>query len=196
MAENPKFHFPPAGKVDLRSTRPHANTMLLRITTAAPRQSLHLLPQTCLCNTQTRGYRNQLFREPQVFYQNIVLTDGSSFKVMTSSPRKTYRLTRDKLNHPIWTGRRRMSVADDQSQQLSKFRKTFSGTIVGEAGVKDLLESRRQKRGQESLSLDANYDAAEELFDMLQEKDAYVPTRGKEKEGGSNDTGKGKGGKA
>jgi hypothetical protein len=89
-----------------------------------------------------------------------------------------------------------MSVVDDQSQQLSKFRKTFSGTIVGEEGVKGLVESRRQKRGQDSLSLDANYDAAEELFSMLQAKDAFVPTRGKEKEGASNDTGKAKGGKA
>jgi len=162
-------------------TRPsHANKMLLRISTAAPRQYVHLLPQACLCPTQTRGYRNQLYRNPQVFYQNIVLTDGSSFKVMTSSPRKTYRLTRDKFNNPVWTGRKRSTELADQNKQLYKFRKSFSATLLGEAGMRDLSEARRQKLGEEELSGDAKSDAAEELFDMLKAEDAYVPTRGKE----------------
>lgn len=36
-------------------------------------------------------------------------------------------------------------------------------------------------------------DAAEELFDMLQAEDAYVPSRGRETEGKPQETGKRKG---
>jgi ribosomal protein L31 len=130
---------------------------------------------------QTRGYRNQLYRHPQVFYQNIVLTDGSSFKVMTSSPRKTYRLTRDKFNNPIWTGRKRSSEQDDQNQQLAKFRKSFSNTLSGEAGLQQLSEAMRLKRGEEEGNV-GKINPAEGLFDMLEAEDAYVPTRGREKD--------------
>ena len=174
-----QISFHPENLTDLRSTID--NKMLLRIVTTAPRQSAHLLPQTCLCQMQTRGYKNQLYRHPQVFYQNIVLTDGSSFKVLTSSPRKTYRLTRDKLNNPVWTGRKRSSEQDDQNQQLAKFRKSFSNTLSGETGLQQLSEATRLKRGEEEGGESKN-DAAEGLFDMLEAEDAYVPTRGREKD--------------
>src|SRR5271154_1623513 len=101
--------------------------MLVRIS-GSPRPFLPSLPQFCHCQ-QTRSYRNRIFREPPIFYQTIVLTDGSTFKVMTASPRKTFRLTRDKFNNPVWTGRRRSAEDDDQNLQLAKFRKSFSETI-------------------------------------------------------------------
>ena len=168
--------------------------MLPRILAAAPRQSVHFMLQTCLCQTQTRGYKNSLFRQPQVFYQNIVLTDGSSFKVMSNSPRKTYRLSRDKFNNPLWTGRKRSSEQDDQNQQLAKFRKSFSGTLLSEAGMKALSEARRQRLTKKEQTGDEKLDATDELFDLLEAEDAYVPTRGRETaDGASQETGKRKG---
>src|SRR5271170_1497421 len=107
--------------------------MFLRIS-SSPRVSLPVSSQSCLCQ-QTRSYKNKLFRNPQVFYQNIVLTDGSSFKVMTSSPRPTYRLTRDKYNNPIWTGRLRSVEEDEQNMQLSRFRKSFSRSLGGQESM-------------------------------------------------------------
>jgi hypothetical protein len=165
--------------------------MLLRI--SAPRPPLPLSLQTCLCQ-QTRSYRNQLFRKPQVFYQNIVLTDGSSFKVMTCSPRKTYRLTRDKFNNPLWTGRRRSSEEDEQNQQLAKFRKSFSGAIGGEDSMKQLREERRRKDPTTTAkSGDLKVETADALFSMLESKEAYVPTRGREGKDLVEPTGKTKG---
>jgi len=165
--------------------------MLLRIS-QSPRHALPLLPQACLCQ-QTRSYKNQLFRKPEVFYQTIVLSDGSSFKLMTSSPRKTYRLTRDKFNNPIWTGRRRSSEEDAQNQQLSRFRRAFNKGIGGEQGLRQ-LSARRRKGGnaQELPSGDAQIDTTDTLFKLIESKDAYVPTRGRDKEAGAP-TGKQKG---
>src|SRR5271170_5197623 len=119
--------------------------MLLRIP-ISPRQTLPIIRQTCLCQ-QSRSYKNQFFRNPRVFEQTVVLTDGSTFKVMSSSPRKTYRLTRDKFNNPLWTGRFRSAEEDEQNQQLAKFRKSFSGGLGGEAGMRSLLEETRRKHG-------------------------------------------------
>ena len=117
-----------------------------------------------------------------MFHQTIVLTDGSTFKVMSSSPRKTYRLTRDKFNNPLWTGRRRSADEDEQNQQLSKFRKSFTGAIGGEASLRELAARRLQKDGTQAASSgDARMDAADALFSMLENDDAYKPTKGREK---------------
>ena len=80
-----------------------------------------------------------------MFYQNIVLTDGSSFKVMSASPRKTYRLARDKFNNPLWTGRRKSAEEDEQNIQLSKYCRAFKGAIGGDEGMRQLREERRNE---------------------------------------------------
>ena len=103
---------------------------------------------------------------------------------MTSSPRKTYRLTRDKFNNALWTGRRRSSEEDSQNQQLSKFRRAFKQALGGEEGMKTLVDERP--------SGDAKADATDSLFKLMESKDAYMPTRGRDKDAGAP-TGKQKG---
>ena len=166
--------------------------MLLRIS-QSPRLALPILPQACLYQ-QTRGYKNQLFRKPEVFHQTIVLSDGSSFKVMTSSPKTAYRLTRDKFNNPLWTGRRKSSEEDAQNQQLSRFRRAFNKGLGGEEGMQQMVTRRRRRgRNMDLLpSADSKVDATDSLFKLLESKDAFVPTRGRDKEAGSP-TGKQKG---
>jgi len=159
--------------------------MLLRIS-QSPRVALPILPQACLYQ-QNRGYRNQLFRKPEVFHQTIVLTDGSSFKVMTSSPKAAYRLTRDKFNNPLWTGRRKSSEEDAQNQQLSRFRRAFKKGLGGEEGMQQMVTGRwrRGRNGEMLPSGDSKVDATKSLFKLLESKDAFVPTRGRDKEAGS-----------
>src|SRR5271170_3447687 len=165
--------------------------MLSRIS-PFPRLTLPILPQACLYQ-QTRGYKNQLFRKPEVFHQTIVLSDGSSFKVMTSSPRKAYRLTRDKFNNPLWTGRRRSSEEDAQNQQLSRFRRAFTKGLGGEEGMQELVIPKPGEVSVEGLSGDSKgVDTTDSLFKLIESKDAYVPTRGRDKETGAP-TGKQKG---
>jgi hypothetical protein len=161
--------------------------MLLRI----PRPTLPLIPQTCL--HQTRSYRNQFYRKPEVFYQTIVLSDGSSFQVMTTSPKKSYTLARDKFNNPIWTGRRRSSEEDDQNEQLAKFRTSFKGGLGGEEAMKKILEQSIRQEGVAGLTGDTKLDSADALFKLLESKDAYAPTRGREGSAVKADTGKKKG---
>jgi hypothetical protein len=114
---------------------------------------------------------------------------------MTVSPRKTYRLTRDKFNNPLWTGRRRSAEEDEQNQQLAKFRKSFSGAIGGEEGMKQLREERRRREGATAVNPDQKLESADALFSMLESKDAYVPTRGREGKEVKEPTGKTKGGR-
>jgi hypothetical protein len=93
---------------------------------------------------------------------------------MSSSPRKTYRLTRDKFNNPLWNGRKRSTEEDNQNLQLAKFRKSFSQGLGGEVSMKELSEMEAVSSG------DSKIDAAEALYKMLESKEAYVPTKGKE----------------
>jgi hypothetical protein len=113
---------------------------------------------------------------------------------MSSSPRKTYRLTRDKFNNPLWTGRRRSAEEDEQNQQLAKFRKSFSGGMTGEAGMKELLRDKRRREADGESSGDSKLDAADALFSMLESNEAYVPTKGRDATASPADAGKKKGG--
>jgi len=154
-------------------------SMLLRISNPV-RPSIHLtFPQLCIYQ-QSRSYKNQVYRKPQVFKQTIVLTDGSTFELMSTTPRKTIRLTRDKFNHSLWNGRRR-SVEEESNQQLAKFRRSFAGALGGKDAMKQMVEERKQKRVDKKLTGDDEVDAVDVLFDLLDAKDAYEPTRGREK---------------
>jgi hypothetical protein len=100
---------------------------------------------------------------------------------MSTSPRKTYRLSRDKFNNPLWTGRRKSAEEDEQNQQLAKFRKAYSGALGGEASMKELREDRLQKiGGKDDAHYDKDVETMDALFSLLESKDAYVPTRGRE----------------
>jgi len=148
--------------------------MLLRISTSSARQfGRRSSSQICILQ-QRRTVKEppRLFRQPQVFQQSIVLSDGSSFQVMTTSPRKVYRLARDKFNNPLWTGRRRSSDDDDQNKQLSKFRSSYSSSLGGNEtllGSEGKFEPGKAAKAQ-----------VEKIFSMLEADDAYAPTRGRE----------------
>jgi hypothetical protein len=101
---------------------------------------------------------------------------------MSPSPRKAYRLTRDRYNNPLYTGRRRSVEEDEQNQQLSKFRTSFSKGISGAEGQKGLLAEKKRREGGTMVSSgDIKLDAADALFDLLHSKEVRAPTRGREK---------------
>jgi hypothetical protein len=137
------------------------------------------IPRIYIAN-QSRSYRNRIWRQPKVFHQTIVLTDGSTFKVRSSSPRQIYRLTHDKFSNHLWTGRRGSEEEDEQDQRLTRFRKAYEGGIDGDVEMK-MLKERRQK-GREGLQLtaDKKADSADLLFKMMEHEDAFVPTKGRE----------------
>ena len=59
--------------------------------------------------------------------------------------------------------------------------------------MKALLQDKRRKEGEGESSGDSKLDAADALFSMLESKEAYVPTKGRESTGSPGDAGKKKG---
>jgi len=59
----------------------------------------------------------------------VILADGSSVRMTTTSPRYMSKMTRDYTNHPLWNptmSRRTDAGADDDSGRLGRFRRRFA----------------------------------------------------------------------
>ncbi|KAJ3207507.1 hypothetical protein HDU67_007434 [Dinochytrium kinnereticum] len=69
-------------------------------------------------------------KHPHTFLQTIVLSDGSTFTLRSTSPKTFMKLTKDTRNHAVWNP---SSVVVDKSGELSKFQQRF-----GDLG--DLME--------------------------------------------------------
>lgn len=63
---------------------------------------------------------------PELFSQTIVLSNGATYTVRTTSPRSQIRLTKDTRNHPLWNPSKLRANLKDESEQLVKFNKRFS----------------------------------------------------------------------
>jgi hypothetical protein len=66
----------------------------------------------------------------------VILADGSSVRVTTTSPRHITRMTRDFTNHPLWnplSGGRNEAEADDDMGRLGRFRRRFADDGAGHA---------------------------------------------------------------
>ena len=63
------------------------------------------------------------------FPQRVILADGSSIQLTTTSPRHLVRLTRDITNNPLWNptmGRAAQSDTEDDTGRLGRFRRRFA----------------------------------------------------------------------
>ena len=59
----------------------------------------------------------------------VILADGSSIQMTSTSPRHLSRLTRDPTNHPVWNpalSGRSEGEADDDAGRLGRFRRRFA----------------------------------------------------------------------
>lgn len=59
----------------------------------------------------------------------VILADGSSIQMTSTSPRHLSRLTRDPTNHPVWNpalSGRTEGEADDDAGRLGRFRRRFA----------------------------------------------------------------------
>jgi hypothetical protein len=66
-------------------------------------------------------------RLPEQFRQRIVLSDGSSMVVRSTSPRPYVKLNRDTHNHMLWNPALMRDHLDRENQQMSKFSRRFAG---------------------------------------------------------------------
>ncbi|KAI3617145.1 hypothetical protein CBS9595_003054 [Malassezia furfur] len=63
------------------------------------------------------------------FPQRVILADGSSIQLTTTSPRHLVRLTRDITNNPLWNptmGRAAQNDTEDDTGRLGRFRRRFA----------------------------------------------------------------------
>ncbi|KAJ1664201.1 hypothetical protein IW140_004230 [Coemansia sp. RSA 1813] len=86
-------------------------------------------------------------RHPERFVSQIVLSDGSSFRVRSTAPRDQVKITKDTRSHPLWNPQMDHQI-DDEGGYLATFQKKFQGfgdfsfsyadkSSVKEAGAKD-----------------------------------------------------------
>ncbi|OMJ25489.1 50S ribosomal protein L31 [Smittium culicis] len=61
---------------------------------------------------------------PELFTQRIVLSDGSSFTIKTTSPKPIVKLSKDTRNHQLWNPQNKYDL-NDEGGHLSKFNKRF-----------------------------------------------------------------------
>ncbi|PKC70323.1 hypothetical protein RhiirA1_414520 [Rhizophagus irregularis] len=65
------------------------------------------------------------FIRPRLFTQQIVLTNGATYTLRTTSPKPRIKFIKDTRNHPLWNPSQLSQALDDDSGQLSKFIKKF-----------------------------------------------------------------------
>lgn len=95
------------------------------------------------------------------FPQTVLLSDGSSIQLTTTSPRSSVRLTRDPTNHPLWNPsmeKSRGASDEDESGRLGRFRKRFGGAEDVEAqsedGASKVSSSKKSEGGFTADDLD------------------------------------------
>ncbi|KAK6361172.1 hypothetical protein TWF730_004916 [Orbilia blumenaviensis] len=83
------------------------------------------------------------------FEQIVILSDGSSYKQLTSSPQGVFRSNKDVRNHILWnpTSESLANVEEDEAGRLKKFREKFgtgfdaARAIAEEAGDADAVKN-------------------------------------------------------
>ncbi|KAI6246542.1 hypothetical protein HI914_05271 [Erysiphe necator] len=82
---------------------------------------VHLGQQVRHASLIKRPYR------PYTFTQLIVLSDGSTFTMRTTSPAPVYKSAKDSRNHPLWqpSSAALRNVETDEAGRLRAFRKRF-----------------------------------------------------------------------
>ncbi|KAJ1972028.1 hypothetical protein H4R35_004908 [Dimargaris xerosporica] len=64
--------------------------------------------------------------DPEVFNQTVILTDGSSITIRTTSPRPQIKLTKDTRNNLLWNPEL-SNMISDESGRIKQFSSKFSG---------------------------------------------------------------------
>ncbi|KAJ1990244.1 hypothetical protein GGI25_004212 [Coemansia spiralis] len=84
-------------------------------------------------------------RHPERFTTQIVLSDGSSFRVRSTAPREQVKITKDTRSHPLWNPHVGQQI-EDEGGYMSSFQKKFQGfDAVGFSFADDAEKAKAQK---------------------------------------------------
>ncbi|KAJ1719542.1 hypothetical protein LPJ61_006291 [Coemansia biformis] len=92
-------------------------------------------------------------RHPERFVSQIVLSDGSSFRVRSTAPREQVKITKDTRSHPLWNPQAGRKI-DDEGGYLSSFQKKFGGmdTDAFDFHFADDAEKAKTQTGNEAMA--------------------------------------------
>ncbi|KAG5518186.1 hypothetical protein PMAC_003372 [Pneumocystis sp. 'macacae'] len=66
---------------------------------------------------------------PRKFQQMVVLSDGSTFTIPTTSPKPIIWITKDQRNHPLWNPEKKRQIDEsDNEGRLKKFKQRYGTT--------------------------------------------------------------------
>ncbi|KAJ3091324.1 hypothetical protein HK102_000967 [Quaeritorhiza haematococci] len=106
--------------------------------------------------TVTSAFATSFNSNPQLFYQTVVLSDGSSFTIRTTTPRPLLKMTKDTRNHPLWNPERRQEL-DDKSTELNRFARRFGGLdLLTDSMTSGEGEAAARGAGSADVGLDAD----------------------------------------
>src|ERR1700722_17725369 len=95
--------------------------MKLRTVIKSPISSLFIpTPYKRSYATTTTIESIKSFIRPRLFNQQIVLSNGATYTLRTTSPKPRMKLIKDTRNHPLWNPSESLQTLDE-SGQLSKF---------------------------------------------------------------------------
>ncbi|WFD32863.1 hypothetical protein MSPP1_003916 [Malassezia sp. CBS 17886] len=97
--------------------------------TAPVREQIRSFTTSRFARASDSGAPAPLPRPVPRFPGIVILADGSSIQLTTTSPRHLTRLTRDYTNHPLWNtsmGNRSDADAEDDTGRLGRFRRRFA----------------------------------------------------------------------
>lgn len=92
----------------------------------------------------TKQVFSRVYRSP-VFTQKIVLSDGSTYSKLTTSPRPSVRLTKDIRNAALWNPDAGKSLNQEENGRLARFKGRFAGYSSEESDDMDWMVSQEAK---------------------------------------------------
>ncbi|KAA8894337.1 hypothetical protein FN846DRAFT_974425 [Sphaerosporella brunnea] len=115
------------------------------------RQLRTLLQQQRTFSSSAPRNANLILRpkRPYLLDQIVIMSDGSSFKQLTTSPRGVLRNTKDARNNPLWNPslKELADVEEDEAGRLKRFRERFGMGFEEEGDFGAVLDSSKDKTG-------------------------------------------------
>lgn len=116
---------------------------------------------------------------PQMFTQNVVLSDGSTYAKLTTSPRHSVRLTKDIRNAPLWNPDAGKSLNQEENGRLARFKGRFAGYAGDETRTETASASASAAGGQERDDMDWMVSAGARAAPKMSDRELRESTRKK-----------------
>lgn len=101
--------------------------------------------------------------------QIVILSDGSAYKQLTTSPKGVIRSTKDVRNHPMWNPsiQKLMDVEEDDAGKLSAFRERYGRGFDNKEASAAAAEAAEIVSGKKDDGKKADEEEVDYLMDLI-----------------------------